>query len=68
MTRAEVVTELRKFRNAWEKHTRVGQDMSAAVLAEETVKQLKSRLKHYYSEESRRQAEDWLKVITKRRR
>ena len=50
MNRAELVRHLKSFRNAWEKVTERNQDLS----------DVRKLLKHYYSDESKRQAEDWL--------
>lgn len=60
MNRAELVRHLKSFRNAWEKVTERNQDLSDERLKEETVVSLRKLLKHYYSDESKRQAEDWL--------
>jgi predicted ATP-dependent endonuclease of OLD family len=60
MNRAELVRHLKSFRNAWERVTERNQDLSDERLKEETVVSLRKLLKHYYSDESNRQAEDWL--------
>ena len=61
MTREEIVKELRSFRNAWEKITTRSQDLSDMRLGSESLTSLKSLLKHYYSDESKLQAEEWLR-------
>ena len=61
MTREEIVKELRSFRNAWEKITTRSMDLSNMRLGSESLTSLKSLLKHYYSDESKLQAEEWLR-------
>ena len=61
MTREEIVKELRSFRNAWEKITTRSMDLSDMRLGYESLTSLKSLLKHYYSDESKLQAEEWLR-------
>ena len=61
MTREEIVNELRSFRNAWEKITTRSMDLSDERLGYEYLTSLKSLLKHYYSDESKLQAEEWLR-------
>ena len=61
MTREEIVKELRSFRNAWEKITTRSMDLSDERLSYESLTSLKSLLKHYYSDESKLQAEEWLR-------
>jgi len=61
MTREEIVKELRSFRNAWEKITTRSMDLSDMRLGSESLTSLKSLLKHYYSDESKLQAEEWLR-------
>ena len=61
MTREEIVKELRSFRNAWEKITTRNMDLSDMRLGSESLTSLKSLLKHYYSDESKLQAEEWLR-------
>ena len=61
MTREEIVNELRSFRNAWEKITTRSMDLSDMRLGYESLTSLKSLLKDYYSDESKLQAEEWLR-------
>ena len=61
MTREEIIKELRSFRNAWEKITTRSMDLSDERLGYESLTSLKSLLKHYYSDESKLQAEEWLR-------
>lgn len=61
MTREEIVKELRSFRNAWEKITTRSMDLSDMRLGYESLTSLKSLLKDYYSDESKLQAEEWLR-------
>lgn len=61
MTREEIIKELRSFRNAWEKITTRSMDLSDERLGCESLTSLKSLLKHYYSDESKLQAEEWLR-------
>ena len=61
MTKKELVNHLRKFRNAWEKVTTRNQDLSDERLNNyESIKGLRSLLKHYYSDESKQIAHTWL--------
>ena len=61
MTREEIVKELRSFRAAWEKITTRSMDLSDMRLGSESISSLKSLLKYYYSDESKLQAEEWLR-------
>ena len=61
MTREEIVKELRSFRTAWEKITTRSMDLSDERMGYESLTSLKSLLKHYYSDESKLQAEEWLR-------
>jgi hypothetical protein len=60
MSREELVTRLRKFRNAWEKITDRNQDLSNDRLASEDEKGLRSLLEFYYSDSAKQLAEEWL--------
>ena len=63
MTRTEIISELRKFRNAWEKLTERGQDLDDAAFPYEPTSWWKGMLKEYYSDSSRKQAEEWLEIL-----
>ena len=60
MDREELITRLRKFRNAWEKITDRNQDLSNDRLAREDAKGLRSLLEFYYSESAKQLADEWL--------
>jgi hypothetical protein len=60
MDREELITRLRKFRNAWERITDRNQDLSNDRLASEDEKGLRSLLEFYYSESAKQLADEWL--------
>jgi hypothetical protein len=61
MTKTELVNNLRKFRIAWERETTRNQDLSDDRLNNyEPIKGLRSLLEHYYSNESKQIAHNWL--------
>lgn len=60
MDRDELIKNLQKFRDAWEKITGRNQDLSDERLEEETIVGLRKLLKFYYSNEAKLIAEDWL--------
>ena len=60
MDRDELIKNLQKFRDAWEKITKRNQDLSNERLEEETIVGLRKLLKFYYSNEAKLIAEDWL--------
>lgn len=61
MTRKELILNLQKFRDAWEKITSRNQDLDNERLAEESTKELRELLKFYYSDEAKLIAQDWLR-------
>lgn len=61
MTRDELIKNLKKFRNAWERITTRNQDLDDKVLEEATNSELKFHLKFYYSNKAKLIAEDWLR-------
>jgi hypothetical protein len=61
MTRAEMIRNLRHFRDAWENETGRNADLSDERLAEETDKNLREHLKYYYSEIAKNQAANWIR-------
>jgi hypothetical protein len=61
MTRAEMIRNLRHFRDAWEREMGRNQDLSDERLAEETDKNLREHLKYYYSEIAKNQAANWIR-------
>ncbi len=61
MTRLEMVTTLRNFRNAWEKQTGRSQDLSDERLAHESDKNLREHLKFYFSDQSKNIAANFLR-------
>jgi len=60
MGRSEITRHLRNFRDAWERITLKDMDLSDGRLADETTDFLRSMLEHYFSEESKQQARDYL--------
>lgn len=61
MSRKELIKHLRHFRNAWERETTRNQDLSDERLNEESDKDLRGLLEHYFSDESKQAAGDWLR-------
>jgi hypothetical protein len=61
MTREELIKNLQKFRDSWEKNTGKYQDLSDERLNTESTDQLRKQIKFYYSESSKMLAEDWLR-------
>jgi hypothetical protein len=60
MNRVEMIQQLRKFRDAWEKVTKRNQDLDDERLENETDKGLRALLAFYYSEEAKNLAAHWL--------
>ena len=61
MSREELIKELRSFRNAWERITSKNMDLSNSRLRSESLTSLRSLLKHFYTNESKLLAEQWLR-------
>jgi hypothetical protein len=61
MTREELIKNLQKFRNSWEKITTRDTDLSDERLHDEPTHQLRNLIKFYYSESGKLSAEDWLR-------
>ena len=61
MTRDELIKNLQKFRNSWEKITRRDQDLSDERLNSEPTERLRNLIKFYYSDDAKFLAEDWLR-------
>jgi hypothetical protein len=61
MSREELIKELRSFRNAWERITSKNMDLSNSRLRSESLTSLRSLLKHFYTNESKLQAEQLLR-------
>jgi hypothetical protein len=61
MTRDELIKNLQKFRNSWEKITRRDQDLSDERLNSEPTQRLRKLIKFYYSDDAKFLAEDWLR-------
>ena len=60
MTRDELIKNLQKFRDSWEKITTRDQDLSDERLNDETTDALRKLIKFYYSNSAKLLAEDWL--------
>ena len=60
MNRDELIKQLKKFRDAWEKITTRNQHLSNERLESETDASLRSLLKFYYSNDAKLIAEDFL--------
>ena len=61
MTREELIKNLQKFRNSWEKITTRDTDLSDERLNDEPTHQLRNLIKFYYSDSAKFLAEDWLR-------
>jgi hypothetical protein len=61
MTREELIKNLQKFRDSWEKITTRDTDLSDERLDDEPTHQLRNLIKFYYSESGKLSAEDWLR-------
>jgi hypothetical protein len=61
MSRAELIRNLRNFRDAWENETGRNADLSDERLAGETEKTLREHLEYYYSETAKNQAANWIR-------
>jgi len=61
MTREELIKNLQKFRNSWEKITTRDTDLSDERLNSEPTHQLRNLIKFYYSDDAKFLAEDWLR-------
>jgi len=61
MTREELIKNLQKFRDSWEKITTRDQDLSDERLDDEPTHQLRNLIKYYYSDNAKLSAEDWLR-------
>jgi hypothetical protein len=65
MTREELIKNLQKFRNSWEKITTRDTDLSDERLNDEPTHQLRNLIKFYYSDSAKLSAEDWLRNYKK---
>jgi hypothetical protein len=61
MTREELIKNLQKFRDSWEKITTRDTDLSDDRLNDEPTHQLRNLIKFYYSISAKLSAEDWLR-------
>jgi hypothetical protein len=61
MTREELIKNLQKFRDSWEKITTRDQDLSDERLDDEPTHKLRNLIKFYYSNNAKLLAEDWLR-------
>jgi len=61
MTREELIKNLQKFRDSWEKITARDQDLSDEHLNNEPTQKLRKQIKFYYSDDAKFLAEDWLR-------
>jgi hypothetical protein len=61
MTREELIKNLQKFRDSWEKITTRDQDLSDERLNSEPTKRLRNQIKFYYSDDAKFLAEEWLR-------
>jgi hypothetical protein len=62
MTRDELIKNVRKFRDSWEKNTGKYQDLSDERLNAESTAQLREHIKFYYSDNAKKLAENWLRI------
>jgi len=61
MTREELIKNLQKFRDSWEKITTRDTDLSDERLNDEPTDRLRNLIKFYYSTSAKLSAEDWLR-------
>ena len=61
MTREELIKNLQKFRDSWEKITTRDQDLSDERLNDESTHKLRNLIKFYYSDSAKLLAEEWLR-------
>jgi hypothetical protein len=61
MTREELIKNLQKFRDSWEKITTRDQDLSDERLNSEPTQRLRKLIKFYYSDNAKFLAENWLR-------
>jgi len=61
MTREELIKNLQKFRDSWEKITTKDQDLSDERLNSEPTDRLRNQIKFYYSDDAKLLAEEWLR-------
>jgi len=61
MTREELIKNLQKFRDSWEKITTRDTDLSDERLNDEPTERLRNLIKFYYSTSAKLSAEDWLR-------
>jgi hypothetical protein len=61
MTRDELIKNLQKFRDSWEKITTRDQDLSDERLNSEPTQRLRKLIKFFYSNDAKFLAEDWLR-------
>lgn len=61
MTRYEIIKELRSFRDAWERITQRNTDLDDVRLKDESTSDLRNLLKHFYTDESKKQAEVYIR-------
>jgi len=61
MTREELIKNLQKFRDSWEKITTRDQDLSDERLNSEPTERLRNQIKFYYSDDAKYLAEEWLR-------
>jgi hypothetical protein len=61
MTREELIKNLQKFRDSWEKITTRDSDLSDERLNGEPTERLRKLIKFYYSDDAKFLAEDWLR-------
>ena len=59
MTRTEIITNRRKFRDAWEHEQGRNQGLSDEIMADESDTNLRERLSWYFSDTAKNQAANW---------
>jgi hypothetical protein len=65
MTREELIKNLQKFRDSWEKITTRDTDLSDERLNDEPTDRLRNLIKFYYSDDAKLLAEEWLRNYKK---
>lgn len=61
MSRNEIINNLRKFRDAWEREQGRNQGLSDEIMAGESETNLRERLSWYFSETAKNQAANWIR-------
>jgi hypothetical protein len=61
MSHKEIINNLRKFRDAWEREMGRNQGLSDEIMADESETNLRERLSWYFNETAKNQAANWIR-------